>query len=130
MTFQLEHEPDPKDPRLTNITLRVRVGTPSSTFVRESLRGALVTPGWLRLGELTRIAFAGGWRPAVEAYEQHADVERLPEVERLLTRAVREAANHNLADAIDAARSALASCPGVPALAQDVARIVAILEAL
>lgn len=62
--------------------------------------------------------------------EQHADVERLPEVERLLTRAVREAANHNLADAIDAARSALASCPGVPALAQDVARIVAILEAL
>lgn len=130
MTFQLELEKDPVEPRLTNITLRVRVGTPSATWIADNLRGALRTPGWLRLGELTRIAFAGGWRPAVEAYEQHADVERLPEVERLLTRAVRDAAKHNLGDAIDAARSALASCPGVPALAQDVARIIAILEAL
>lgn len=82
-----------------------------------------------RLGELTREAFAGAWRADVEAFEMHSDTERLPEVERLLGRAVRQAARGAKADAIDSARSAAAACREVPALAADVARIVAILEA-
>lgn len=85
-----------------------------------------------RLGEITRVAFAGAWRADVEQFEMHADVERLPEVDRLLGRCVRLAAQGHgraTADAIDAARSAAAACPEVPALAKDVERIIAILEA-
>ena len=85
-----------------------------------------------RLGEITRLAFAGAWRADVEAFEMHSDLERLPEVDRLLGRCVRLAAQgHGRAtsDAIDAARSAAAACPEVPALAKDVERIIAILEA-
>lgn len=81
------------------------------------------------LGELTRLAFTGDWRDDVEAFEMHADVARLPEVDRLLWRCVRDAAKHNLGDAIDSARSAVAACREVPALAAVVDRIVAILEA-
>lgn len=81
------------------------------------------------LGELTREAFAGAWRADVETYEMHADVARLPEVDRLLMRCVRDAAQHNLGDAIDSARSAAAACREVPALGAAVDRIVAILEA-
>lgn len=81
------------------------------------------------LGELTREAFAGAWRGDVEAYEMHSDTERLPEVERLLGRAVRQAARGARADAIDSARSAAAACREVLALGAAVDRIVAILEA-
>lgn len=81
------------------------------------------------LGRVTRIALAGAWRADVEAFEMQADAERLPEVERLLARAVRAAAGHNLGDAIDAARSAAAACREVPALQAAVDHIIAILEA-
>lgn len=81
------------------------------------------------LGELTQIAFAGTWRGDVEAFDMCADVERYTEVSRLLTLAVKLAAQGNWSDAIDSARSAAATCPEVPALAADVGRIIAILEA-
>lgn len=82
-----------------------------------------------RLGELTKIAFAGTWRADVAAFEMHSDLERLPEVDRLLGRAVRQAAANAKADAIDSARSAAAACREVYALQHAVDRIVAILEA-
>ena len=83
-----------------------------------------------QLGEVTRLALSGAWRADVEAYEMMAaDVARLPEVDRLLTRCVRDAAQHNLGDAIDSARSAAAACREVPSLGAAVDRIVAILEA-
>ena len=83
----------------------------------------------LALGRIASIAFAGAWRADVEAFEMHSDIERLPEVERLLGRCVRQAAARARADAIDSARSAAAACREVPALGAAVDRIVAILEA-
>ena len=82
-----------------------------------------------KLGAVTRIAFAGAWRGDVEAFEMHADAERLPEVDRLMSRCVLRAARGATADAIDDALSAAAACPEVPALAMDVERIIAILRA-
>ena len=82
-----------------------------------------------QLGEVTRLALSGAWRTDVEACEMAADVARLPEVDRLLGRCVRDAAQHNLGDAIDSARSAAAACREVPALGAAVDRIIAILEA-
>lgn len=82
-----------------------------------------------RLGQMARIALADGWRVDVATFETFADAERLPEVDRLMTRAVRAAAEHNLGDAIDSARSAAAACREVPALQAAVERIIAILEA-
>lgn len=83
----------------------------------------------LALGRIASIAYAGAWRDDVEAFEMTADVARLPEVDRLLGRCVRDASKHNLGDAIDSARSAAAACREVPSLAEAVARIITILEA-
>ena len=94
-----------------------------------------MTPGELRLlalGRVASIAFAGAWRGDVEAFEMHADAERLPEVERLLGRCVRQAAQatpRSISDAIDSARSAAAACREVPSLALACDAIITILEA-
>lgn len=103
-----------------------------SEFQRAWRANAARTAKDAKLGAVTRIAFAGAWRADVEAFEMHADAERLPEVDRLLGRCVRLAAQGHgraTADAIDAAQSAAAVCPEVPALAKDVERIIAILRA-
>ncbi len=82
-----------------------------------------------RIGLVTRLALAGDWLVAVAARDAIADTERLGQVMPLMQRTTMLAAHGKNADAIDAARSALACCPQVPELAADVERIVAILEA-
>jgi hypothetical protein len=138
MAYTVTSAPGPDNTTRT-VTLTVQCWASQSLGLMRELHATMArAPGarpdvaklWDRqLGEVTRLALSGAWRADVEAYEMAADVARLPEVDRLLWRCVRDAAKHNLGDAIDSARSAVAACREVPALAAVVDRIVAILEA-
>ncbi len=93
-------------------------------------RAQYVSPAFdadAKLGAVTRIALAGAWIAAVDDRDSTDDTARMPEVLRLMGVCVQSAARGDLANALDAARSAAAWAPRVQELQDAASRIIRIL---